>query len=89
MFICDLKLLQKTPIIYLIQSGIVWKAICDELDLHADICNMGSAFLATDYIMVHKPRGTICFLNETLAEFAVPMYRNHSSFSGPCSKNTE
>ena len=38
---------------------------------------------------MHKPRGTICFLNAPLAEFAVPMYRNQASFSGPCSKNTE
>ena len=40
-------------------------------------------------ITVHKPRGTICFLNAPLADIAVPMYRNHASFSGPCSKNTE
>ena len=26
MFLCDLKLLQKTPIIYLMQSGMVWEA---------------------------------------------------------------
>ena len=38
---------------------------------------------------VHKPRGTICFPNAPLAEFAVPMYRNHSSFSGPCSKKKQ
>ena len=25
MFVSDLKLLQKTPIIYLIQSGMVWE----------------------------------------------------------------
>ena len=25
MFVCDLKLEQKTPIIYLIQSGMVWE----------------------------------------------------------------
>ena len=41
------------------------------------------------YITVHKPRGTICFLNAPLAEFAVPMYGNQPSFSRPCSKNTE
>ena len=36
---------------------------------------------STKYNTVHKPRGTICFLNAPLAEFAVPMYRNQTSFS--------
>ena len=51
MFVYDLKLQQKTPIIFLLQSGLVWeeKLCCKEFDLHADICNLGSGFLATDY----------------------------------------
>ena len=59
MFVCDLK--QKTPTIYLIiKSGMVWeeKLCCEEFDLHADICNLGSAFLATDYMSFLLKPGT-------------------------------
>ena len=59
MFTCDLKSYQKTPIIYLIQSGMIWeeKLCSEDFDLHADICNLGSGFLATDYMSFLKSPG--------------------------------
>ena len=58
--VCDLNLQQKTPIIYRIQSGMVWegKLCCEELDLHADICNLGSCFPATYYMSFLQSQGT-------------------------------
>ena len=37
---------------------MVWdgKLCCDEFDLRADICNVGSDFLATDYEFPSKSR---------------------------------
>ena len=45
--------MQKIPLIYLIQSGMVRmeSSFGEEFALHADICYLGSDFLATDYIM--------------------------------------
>ena len=59
MFVCDLKLYKKTPIIYLIQSGMVWdrKLSCEEFALHADICNLDSGLLATDYLSFNQNPG--------------------------------
>ena len=39
---------------------MVWeeKLCCEEFDLHADICNLGSGFLATDYMSFLKGPGT-------------------------------
>ena len=37
--------------------------------------------------MVHKPRGTICFLNVNWSNFAVPMSRNQMTFSGTWNEN--
>ena len=52
MFICNLKLQQKTPIIYLTQSGMVWEESLagEKFALHVDICNVGRGFVETDYI---------------------------------------
>ena len=53
---------QKTPIIYLKQSGMVWEesSIGEEFALHADICNLrlGSGFLAIDYMSFPHSLGT-------------------------------
>ena len=38
---------------------MVWKAFCDELDLHAYICNVGSTFLATDYMRFLQSQGAV------------------------------
>ena len=48
----DLKLQQKTPMIYLIGSDrvLVGKLIFEVFDLHAYSCNLGSGFLVTDYM---------------------------------------
>ena len=39
---------------------MVWeeKLCSEEFDLHADICNLGSGFLATDYMSFLKSPGT-------------------------------
>ena len=39
---------------------MVWeeKICCEKFDLHADICNLGSGFLVTDYMSVLKGPGT-------------------------------
>ena len=59
MFVC-LKLQQKKPIINLIHSGIVGReSLVDEkFALYADICNLVSGFLATDYMSFLQSLGT-------------------------------
>ena len=37
---------------------MVWELCCEEFDLHADICNMGSGFRATDYMSFLQSPGT-------------------------------
>ena len=39
---------------------MVWEEniCCEEFDLHADICNLGSGFLATDYMSFLQSPGT-------------------------------
>ena len=46
--------------IYLIQSSMAWDGTlcCEEFDLHADICYVGSGFLATDYMSFIRNPGT-------------------------------
>ena len=36
----------------------VWFGICEEFDLHADICNVGPGFMATDYMSFLESPGT-------------------------------
>ena len=51
--VCDLKLLQKTPIIYLIQAGMVWEG----KQIHAVICN-----LSIDYMSVLQVYIYVCLV---------------------------
>ena len=46
--------------IYLIQSDRVWEkgSVVDEFALLADICHLGSGFLATDYMSFLQGAGT-------------------------------
>ena len=37
---------------------MVWELFCEEFELHADICNMGSGFMATEYTSIHQIPGT-------------------------------
>ena len=39
---------------------MIWEGrpCCEEFDLHADICNLGSDFLATDYMSFLQSLGT-------------------------------
>ena len=52
----------KTLKIYLIGYSQVWFgrecSVCEEVVLHADTCNLGSGFLATDYMSFHQSPGT-------------------------------
>ena len=41
MFICDLKLQQKTPIIYSLVWFVRESLVCEEFALHVGICNLG------------------------------------------------
>ena len=50
MFVCDLKLSKATNnIFYTVRYGLGDKA-GEKFSLHADSCNLGSGFLATDYM---------------------------------------